>query len=77
MALAVIQDLKTTKKSIDTKTKRFQYDLEQKGKCLRFLSFWFCPRAKIENSEMLEIFIFTLNLSFIFILFPFYFEFWQ
>ena len=36
------------------KTERFQYDLEQKGKFPRFLSFWFCSIPKIENSEVSE-----------------------
>ena len=51
MTLIIIQDLKITKKSIETKTKRFQYDLEQKGKFPRFPSFRFCSIPKIENSE--------------------------
>ena len=55
MTLIIIQDLKITKKSIETKTKRFQYDLEQKGKFPRFSSFRFCPIPKIENSGILEI----------------------
>ena len=55
MTLIIIQDLKITKKSIETKTKRFQYDLEQKGKFPRFPSFRFCSIPKIENSEISEI----------------------
>ena len=55
MKLIVIQDLKTPKQSTETKTKRFQYDLEQKGKFPRFPSFRFCPIPKIENLEILEI----------------------
>ena len=43
MKLIVIQDLKTPKQSTETKTKRFQYDLEQKAKFPRFPSFRFCP----------------------------------
>ena len=39
MTLIVIQDLKTPKKSNETKAKMFQYDLEQKGKFPRFPSF--------------------------------------
>ena len=54
MTLIIIQDLKITKKSIETKTKRFQYDLEQKGKFPRFPSFRFCSIPKIENSEISE-----------------------
>ena len=54
MTLIVIQDLKAPKKSIATKTKRFQYDLEQKGKFLRFPSFRFCPIPKIKNLEISE-----------------------
>ena len=60
MKLIVIQDLKTPKQSTETKTKRFQYDLEQKAKFPRFPSFRFCPIPKIENSEISEI-SFTLN----------------
>ena len=55
MTLIVIQYLKAPKKSIETKTKRFQYDLEQKGKFPRFPSFRFCSTPKIENSEISEI----------------------
>ena len=55
MTLIAIQDLKTQKKSTETKTKRFQYDLEQKGKFPRFSGFRFCPIPKIENSEISEI----------------------
>ena len=54
MTLIVIQYLKAPKKSIETKTKRFQYDLEQKGKFPRFPSFRFCSIPKIENSEISE-----------------------
>ena len=54
MTLIVIQYLKAPKKSIETKTKRFQYDLEQKGKFPRFPSFRFCSILKIENSEISE-----------------------
>ena len=54
MTPTVIQDLKTPKRSIETKTKRFQYDLEQKGKFLTLLSFRFCSIPKIENSEILK-----------------------
>ena len=54
MTLIVIQDLKTP---IETKTKRFQYDLEQNGKFPRFPSFWFCSVPKIENSEISEDYI--------------------
>ena len=54
MTLIVIQDLKRQNKSIKTKTKRFQYDLEQKGKFPRFPSFRFCSIPKIENSEISE-----------------------
>ena len=54
MTLIIIQDLKIPKNSIETKTKRFQYDLEQKGKFPRFLSFRFCSIAKIESSEISE-----------------------
>ena len=43
-----------TKKVNWDKTERFQYDLEQKGKFPRFLSFWFCSIPKIENSEVSE-----------------------
>ena len=52
MTLIIIQDLKITKKSIETRTKRFQYDLEQNGKFPRFPSFPFCSIPKIENSEI-------------------------
>ena len=55
MTLIVIQDLKTPKRPIDTKTKRFHYALEQKGKFQRFVSFWFCSILKIENSVISEI----------------------
>ena len=55
MTLIVIQDLKTPKKSTETKVKMFQYHLEQKGKFPRFPSFWFSPIPKIENSEISEI----------------------
>ena len=55
MTLIIIQDLKITKKSTETKTKRFQYDLEQKGKFPRIPSFRFCSIPKIENSEISEI----------------------
>ena len=55
MTLIAIQDLKTQKKSTETKTKRFQYDLEQKEKFPRFSGFRFCPIPKIENSEISEI----------------------
>ena len=53
MILIVIQDLKIPKKSIATKTKRFQYDLQQKGKFPRFLSFDFVlyPRSKARKSQ--------------------------
>ena len=54
MTLIIIQDLKIPKKSMETKTKRFQYDLEQKGKFPRFPSFRFCSIPKIENSEISE-----------------------
>ena len=54
MTLIVIQDLKRQNKSIKTKTKRFQYDLEQKGKFPRFRSFRFCSIPKIENSQISE-----------------------
>ena len=54
MTLIVIQDLKTPKKLIELKTKRFQYDLEQNGKFPRFPSFRFCSIPKIENSEISE-----------------------
>ena len=54
MTLIVIQYLKAPKKSIDTKTKRFQYDLEQKGKFPTYPSFRFCSIPKIENSEISE-----------------------
>ena len=54
MTLIVIQDLKRPKKSFETKTKRFQYDLEQKEKFPRFPSFGFCSIPKIKNSEILE-----------------------
>ena len=54
MTLIVLQDLKTPKKPIETKTKRLQYDLEQKGKFSRFPSFRFCSIPKIENSEISE-----------------------
>ena len=54
MTLIVIQDLKRPKKWIETKTKRFQYDLEQKGKFPRFPSFRFCPILKIEDLEISE-----------------------
>ena len=43
---------KSVKKSIETKTKRFQYDLEQKQKCPKFPSFRFCSIPEIENSEI-------------------------
>ena len=55
MKLIVIQDLKTPKQSTETKTKRFQYDLEQKAKFPRFPSFRFCPIPKTENLEFSEI----------------------
>ena len=55
MTLIVIQNLKTPKRPIDTKTKRFHYALEQKGKFPRFVSFWFCSILKIENSIISEI----------------------
>ena len=55
MTLIIIQDLKIIKKkSIEAKTKRFQYDLEQKRKFPRFPSFRFCSVPKIENSEISE-----------------------
>ena len=54
MTLIVIQDLKRPKKWIETKTKRFQYDLEQNGKFPRFPSFRFCPILKIEDLEISE-----------------------
>ena len=54
MTLIVLQDLKTPKKPIETKTKRLQYDLEQKGKFPRIPSFRFCSILKIENSEISE-----------------------
>ena len=47
MTLIVIQDLKTPKKSIETKPKSFQYDLEQKGQFPRFLIFQFCSVPKV------------------------------
>ena len=53
--LIVIQDLKMPKKSTETKTKRFQYDLGQKEQFLKFLSFWFCPIPKNKKSKFLEI----------------------
>ena len=43
------------KKSTETKTKKFQYDLEQRAKFLRFPSFPFCPTPKMENSEISQI----------------------
>ena len=52
MTLIVIQYLRMLKKSTDTKVLRFQYDLEQKGKFLRFPSFRFCPIPKIKNLEI-------------------------
>ena len=52
MTLIAIQDLKTPKKSIEIKTKRFQYDLEQRGEFPTFPSFRFCSIPKIENSEI-------------------------
>ena len=52
LTLVVTQDLKTPKKWAETKTKRFKYDLEQKQKFPRFLSFRFHPIPKIENSEI-------------------------
>ena len=53
--MIVIQDLKTAKKSIETKIKKFQYEqLKQKGKFPRFLSFQIPSIPKIENSEILE-----------------------
>ena len=55
MTLFEIQDLKTPKKSTKTRTKRFQYDLEQKGKFPRFPSFQFFPISKIENLEISKI----------------------
>ena len=54
MILIAYQDLKTPKKSIYTKTKRLQFDLEQKGKFSRFPSFRFCSVPKIENLEISE-----------------------
>ena len=56
LTLIVTQDLKTPKKWTEIKTKRSRNDLEQK-KCPRFPSFRFCPIPKIENSEILEIFL--------------------
>ena len=41
LTLVVTQDLKTTKKWTETKTKRFQYDLEEKWKFQRFPNFRF------------------------------------
>ena len=61
MTLIVIQDLKAPKKSIATKTKRFQYDLDQKEKFLRLPSFLFCTIPKIENSEIPENSLLILN----------------
>ena len=61
MTLIVIQDLKAPKKSIATKTKRFQYDLEQKEKFRRLPSFLFCTIPKIENSEIPENSLLILN----------------
>ena len=52
--LIIIQDLKIPRKSIETKTNRFQYDLEQKGKFPRFPIFRFCSILKMENSEISE-----------------------
>ena len=57
MTLIAIQDLKTPKKSIEIKTKRFQYDLEQRGKFPTFPSFRFCSIPKIKNSEISESFL--------------------
>ena len=54
MTLIIIQDLKIPKNSIETKTKRFQYDLEEKGKFPRFPSSRFCSIPEIENSEISE-----------------------
>ena len=56
MTLIVIQHLKEPKMSIEKKTKRFQHDLEQKGKFPRFPRFRFCSIPKIENSEISESF---------------------
>ena len=42
----------TSEKWSETKTKRFRYDLEQKQKFPRFLSFRFHLIPKIENSEI-------------------------
>ena len=54
MTLILIKDLKIPKKSIQAKTKMFQYDLEQKGKFPRFSSFRFYSIPKIENSKISE-----------------------
>ena len=52
LTLVVTQDLKMPEKWSETKTKSFKYDLEQKRKFSRFLSFWFRLIPKIENSEI-------------------------
>ena len=61
MTLIVIQDLKTLKKSIEIKTKRFQYDLEQRGKFPTFPSFRFCSNTHDRKYENLRKFSFHLN----------------
>ena len=49
MTLIVIQNIKTTKKSINTKTKRFQYDLEQKSEISEFLILPYGQDRKLGN----------------------------
>ena len=56
MTLIIIQDLKIRKKSTETKTKRFQYDLEIQNKKgnfrdFRFFDFALYPRSKYPKSR--------------------------
>ena len=57
LTMVVAQDLKLPQKQNERKTKRLNYDLEQKRKFPRFPSFRFCPIPKIENSEIYESFV--------------------
>ena len=65
LTLVVTQDLKTPKKWTKTKTKSFIYDLEQKQKIPRFLSFRFCHIPKSENSEIWKGFV-LFNISYLY-----------
>ena len=52
LTLIVTQCLKTPEKWTETKTKRFRYNLEPNQKFPTFPSFRFCPKPRIENSEI-------------------------